>query len=68
MLEPLPQGMHDRRVSSTESEAQQDWPLKPTEGSVASELIVGAKRKCMYIEVEGAIQAERGHERPGWKD
>ena len=29
MLEPLPQGMHDRRrVSSAESEAQQDWPSK----------------------------------------
>ena len=26
MLEPLPRGMHDRRVSSAESEAQQDWP------------------------------------------
>ena len=36
-LEPLPQGMHDRRVSSAESEAQQDWPSKPTEGSVAKQ-------------------------------
>ena len=25
MLDPLPQGMHDRRVSSAESEARQDW-------------------------------------------
>ena len=33
MLEPLPQGMHDRRVSSAESEARQDWPSKPTEDS-----------------------------------
>ena len=31
MLEPLLQGMHDRRVSSAESEAWQDWPSKPTE-------------------------------------
>ena len=28
MLEPLPQGMHDRRVSSAESEARQDWLSK----------------------------------------
>ena len=31
MLEPLPQGKHDRRVSSAESGARQDWPSKPTE-------------------------------------
>ena len=36
-LEPLPKGMHDRRVSSAESEAQQDWPSKPTEGSVVTQ-------------------------------
>ena len=34
MLEPLPRGMHDRRVSSAESEAQQDWPPKPTEATM----------------------------------
>ena len=37
MLEPLPQRMHDRRVSSAESEAQKDWPSKPTEDSVATQ-------------------------------
>ena len=37
MLEPLPQGKHDRRVSSAESEARQDWPSKPTEDSVATQ-------------------------------
>ena len=37
MLEQLPQGMHDRRVSSAESEAQQDWPSKPAEGSVVTQ-------------------------------
>ena len=38
MLEPLPQGMHDGRLSSAESEARQDWPSKPTEDSIAKNL------------------------------
>ena len=37
MLEPLPQGMHDHRISFAESEAQRDWPSKPTEDSVATQ-------------------------------
>ena len=30
MFEPLPQGMHDRRVSSTKNEAERDWPKIPS--------------------------------------
>ena len=36
MLEPLPQGKPDRRVSSAENEARQDWPMKQTEDNVPS--------------------------------
>ena len=37
MLEPLPQGMHDHRVSFAENEARRDWPSRLTEDSVATQ-------------------------------
>ena len=37
MLEPLPQGMHDHRVSFAENEARRDWPSRLTDDSVATQ-------------------------------
>ena len=57
MLEPLPQGMHDRRVSSAESEAPQDWPSKLTEDSVATQSLthVWIRRQGSSAPVHGGI-------------
>ena len=57
MLEPLPQGMHDRRMSSAESEARRDWPSKPTEDSVATQspTHAGFRRRGSSAPVHGGI-------------
>ena len=57
MLEPLPQGMHDRRVSSAESEARQDWLSKPTEDSFATQSPTQAwiRRRGSPAPVHGGI-------------
>ena len=55
MLEPLPQGMHDHRMSFAESEAQRDWPSKPTEDSVATQ-----SPTCSWIRRRGSLAPVHG--------
>jgi len=40
MLEPLPQGMHDHRVSFAENEARRDWPSRLTEDFIIIIIII----------------------------
>ena len=56
-FEPLPQGMHDRRVSSPETEARLDRPSKPTENAVATQSPTHARipRRGSLAPVHGDI-------------